>query len=323
MAAPSRSSAQATAGAKEPTLSEHEAALALLDFHRQAMREAQQEKERQEGQEKERQEALHTSTGGDGGDDVVMTTDDDLTSIESETSSATTDSEFARILAASSKPASPVPRMLDPTAARTSPAVFQTAPSQENCDASAGANGDDDVAMTTDDDITSIASETSSATTDSDMARIIAPYLPPASPAVSEGGSSQDSELTEIIDTGLTPPTSPFSKDGKSVIPAVPSEQRRRLGLLARGEEGYDNAEPMEQWEWLSLAKMADEARERAREQEEQCQQHEDEWEEEWALRFPIDGLDDGEDSEYEEKGNGKRNGGGRKYEQKKVKVES
>ncbi|KAL8823789.1 MAG: hypothetical protein Q9191_005547 [Dirinaria sp. TL-2023a] len=322
MAAPSSSSAQATAGANEPALSEHEAALALLDLHRQAMR-AQQEKEHQEQLEKELQEAFHTSTGGNDDEDVAMSTDDDLTYIESETSSATTDSEFARILAASSKPSSPAYKMLDTTASRTSPTVFQTAFSQENLDASTGADGDDDVAMTTDDDLTSIASETSSATTDSDMARIIAPYLPPASPAVSEGGSSQDSELTEIIDTGLTPPTSPFSKDGQSVIPAIPSEQRRRLGLLARGEEGYDNAEPMEQWEWLSLAKIADEARERAREQEEQYRQHEDEWEEEWALRFPIDGLNDGEDSEYEEKGNGKRNGGGKKREQKKVKVES
>ena len=231
--------AQATAGANEPPMSEHQAALALLALHRhdQAMREARQELENQAH--------LEASKGRDSGDDVSMTTDDDLTSLDS----ASTDSDIARILAL--------------------------------------------------------------------------PPSPRRSPVVSEGSASQDSELTDIIVSGPTPPTSPVSIAGQSVQPAapseaIPSEQRRRLGLLARGEEGFEHAEPLEQWEWFSLAKASDEAREQA----EQYRQHEAEWEVEYALNYPIH-IDDREHSDYEEKGSGKRSKPGVKRGQKKVRFEN
>lgn len=167
-------------------------------------------------------------------------------------------------------------------------------------------------------------------------------------------GSEHDSDETEIIVAGATPPTSPFSQAGQSIQPAdsslIPQTQRMQYGLLAQGDEGFEDGEPLEQWEWLSILKMRSDAAELHRQKMEaerseekikrdrqeseaalrensmgQFKRDMEEYEQDlldrdidWAMNGPIELPAMSEDSDYEEKRKGKR---GRKGAQRSRKA--
>ena len=246
------SSAQVTAKVNQvvtgtgPQLSEHQQAVALLESRRRAIEEARPFTERQAALVEARQQSP----------DVEYL--------------------FSRPLTGASEEQNSTPILVVDTS--------DSGEAMEDADVEMTSQDDGNLEITTekdDNNATSSAGEASSAITDSDIARIPAPTLAPR-PPVSEGGAS-DSELTEILDSGLTPPTTPVTQGGQSIQPAGLSEQRQRLALLARGEE------PLH------------ERMERARQQHEQ--EIAESWELEYAMSDPIEEAPESDDDDDYEDG--------------------
>ena len=139
-----------------------------------------------------------------------------------------------------------------------------------------------------------------------------------------DSDSDSDSDLTEIVTSVLTPPTSPANVHGESVIPA-PSAPRHppytaNWWISSPSEEGGmdddDGGEgQMEQVEWLSRMKM--------KQEEEEMEEMMDEQDMVFALEAPIEVLSDEDDGEYGGGGSdkGKKKGNG-KGKGKRVKLE-